>query len=386
MDSWIYRYYSLLINEAYNKRVKIDNINNVAVAYRTDLGKSNIQFAKEAFDNIRKNEFCYILVGDFTDFFDNLNHSYLKSQLCNLLEVSKLPSDYYAVFKNITRFSYIELVDLLAFNGLDDNKKGRRDFNKITRERAMSPIEFRNNKHLLKSNPNGKRGIPQGSPISAVLANVYMLSADKQIQEYVSSLGGYYLRYSDDFIIIIPQRTGCFQTQITHIKSLLEKVPDLQLKDSKTRVYRFCNTSICDCTEDYIANGENGKDLLEFLGFSFDGQTVRIRAKTVSKYYNKLYRKIKTIVRNKGYTRNNNRISARNLYRVYSYKGSRGYLKRKAAKTGIQLTEKQQHGNFLDYLTRAKRAFGNELVDTIGKRHMQKIKKQLKAIKQESPN
>ena len=47
-----------------------NDISNVAVAYRTDLGKSNIQFAKEAFDHIRQMCSCYVMIGDFTDFFD----------------------------------------------------------------------------------------------------------------------------------------------------------------------------------------------------------------------------------------------------------------------------------------------------------------------------
>ena len=106
LDAWIYRYYSYLINEAYNRRVKVEDIDDVAVAYRTDLGKSNIQFAKTAFDHIRKACVCYVMIGDFTDFFDNLNHVYLKKQLCDLLSVNRLPDDFYAVYKNVTHFSY----------------------------------------------------------------------------------------------------------------------------------------------------------------------------------------------------------------------------------------------------------------------------------------
>lgn len=67
LDSWIYRYYAYKINEAYNIRVHNDGISNVAVAYRTDLGKSNIQFAKEAFNHIRQIGSCYVMIGDFTD-------------------------------------------------------------------------------------------------------------------------------------------------------------------------------------------------------------------------------------------------------------------------------------------------------------------------------
>ena len=48
----------------------------VAVAYRTDLHKNNIHFAKVAVDFIRESGPCYIMIGDFTNFFDNLDHRY----------------------------------------------------------------------------------------------------------------------------------------------------------------------------------------------------------------------------------------------------------------------------------------------------------------------
>lgn len=87
IDGWIYCYYAYLINEAYNQRVKKDEIDSVAVAYRTNLRKSNIDFAKEAFQHIQGTTSCYVMIGDFTDFFDNLDHIYLKKQLCDLLSV-----------------------------------------------------------------------------------------------------------------------------------------------------------------------------------------------------------------------------------------------------------------------------------------------------------
>ncbi len=113
LDGWIYRYYAYLLNELYNRRVYEDNIASVAVAYRTDLRKSNIQFAHEALTFIKGSTPCYVMIGDFTDFFDTLNHNYLKQQICNLMSVDQLPQDYYAVFKNVTKFSYWELENLL---------------------------------------------------------------------------------------------------------------------------------------------------------------------------------------------------------------------------------------------------------------------------------
>lgn len=380
IDGWIYRYYAYLINEAYNQRVKEDGIDSIAVAYRTDLKKSNIDFAKEAFDYIRNAGSCYVMIGDFTDFFDNLDHEYLKKQLCDLLHVEKLPDDLYAVYKNVTRFSYVELQDLLELNGLEDTPKGRKEFNARSHERALSPKAFRQNKNIVCTSPHPKYGVPQGSPISAVLANVYMLTADKKLQEMVSSLDGFYMRYSDDFIVAIPQSIVDFSVHYKSIKNILDSIPHLELKDSKTKIFCFENTSVRNCTKDFICNGANGKNIIEFLGFAFDGRHIRIRDKTISKYYNRLYRKLRTIVKDQGITPNNRRISGKNLYQKYSYKGSRYYLKGKAQRTGIPLTEDDMSGNFLDYVFRSQKKFDGEPIDTATKRHMQKIRKQLKSI------
>lgn len=133
IDRCIYQYYSHILNEKYNERTTCDGISNVAVAYRTNLRKSNIQFSKAAYDFIRKTENCYVMIGDFTHFFDNLDHAYLKKQWCSLLECERLPKDHYNVFKNITSFSQWELTDLLAINELKDNKAGHRALNKRSR-------------------------------------------------------------------------------------------------------------------------------------------------------------------------------------------------------------------------------------------------------------
>jgi retron-type reverse transcriptase len=47
-------------------------------------------------------------------------------------------------------------------------------------------------------------GIPQGSPISALLSNIYMFSFDKHMKNYVDSIGGKYFRYCDDMLLIVP--------------------------------------------------------------------------------------------------------------------------------------------------------------------------------------
>ena len=39
------------------------------------------------------------MIGDFTHFFDNLDHAYLKKQWCSLLECERLPKDHYNVLR-----------------------------------------------------------------------------------------------------------------------------------------------------------------------------------------------------------------------------------------------------------------------------------------------
>ena len=104
LDRCIYQYYSALLNENYNSYLKEQGISSVPVAYRTDLQKSNIHIAKEAFQFIRENKNCLVLIGDFTGFFDCLDHHYLKQQWCKVMGYDFLPPDHYAVFKNVTRY------------------------------------------------------------------------------------------------------------------------------------------------------------------------------------------------------------------------------------------------------------------------------------------
>src|SRR5690606_13844326 len=48
-------------------------------------------------------------------------------------------------------------------------------------------------------------GIPQGSPISALLSNIYMIGFDAAMQAYATKQGGSYRRYCDDILLVLPQ-------------------------------------------------------------------------------------------------------------------------------------------------------------------------------------
>lgn len=377
VDRYIYSYYGFLINEQYNIRATQDRINEVVIAYRNNLRMNNIHFAKKAVDYIRSLESCYIMVGDFTSFFDNLDHRYLKERLCDLLEMNSLPADYYAVYKNITKYSIWERDDILDYYGLNNNKKGIEALN--SREMVFSIDEYRklreeDSKGVRAKKNENNFGIPQGSAISAVLSNVYMLEADKELNGFVKKYGGLYMRYSDDMIIILPKISKeAFETQYSKIMSILDSVPRVQLQKEKTQVYCYNQTELKNCNELVMEGVSNGSDKLDYLGFTFDGKEVIIRDKTTSKYYYRMYRKLKTIVKCNGVTKEGNRISSENIYIKYSIKGVKTYEN----KNGIK-----NKGNFISYVKRAEAIWGpNEPIGRGTKRHMIKIRRQLDKIK-----
>ena len=110
--------------------------------------------------------------------------------------------------------------------------------------------------------------------------------------------------------------------------------------------------------------GENGKNVMDYLGFSFDGETVSIRDKTVSKYHYRMIRKARVVgVRLKGSSKK--KPDFHGLYRKYSHFG---------AKSG-----KYNRGNFITYVNRCIDVFGmNEKVHFVRRRHMHKINKIVK--------
>lgn len=360
IDRCIYQYYSFLLNALYNERVREDGTSAAAVAYRTDLHENNIHFSKRAFDFIKVNSPVHVMIGDFTGFFDNLDHAYLKRQWCSLLGVDRLPTDHFAVFKNITSYSKMELADLLRLNGQEDTNSGRKKLNEMAR--VLTSEQFKANRSLIQKHEE-PYGIPQGSPISGILANMYMLEVDKQINDAVSKLGGMYIRYSDDFMIILPDAPKVDAAkELRQIADMVKQAPRLTLEPSKTQFFHFENGVLTNCGKVFHENADDSSRTINFLGFSFDGHTIRIRAKTVSKYYYRMRRKANNIVKMGGYTPGGKRITGEKLYMAYSRKGA-----------------KKGQGNFLTYVNRAAAVYGpKEAIKQDTRRHMQKISKVLK--------
>ncbi|GKW20739.1 hypothetical protein PEC302107_24680 [Pectobacterium araliae] len=202
VDSHIYSYYAAILNELYEAELQKYGISKNVLAFRA-LNKSNIEFAYEAFQEIKKRGDCSAVALDLSKFFDTLDHSFLKDAWCRLLATDKLPEDHYAVFKAITKFSKVDKNEVYNLIGIPKNNAKN---TKKIRKQICSFDDFRNKirkANLITSN-KASFGIPQGSPISALLSNIYMLNFDIEMSDYVSSLGGVYFRYCDDMLFIVP--------------------------------------------------------------------------------------------------------------------------------------------------------------------------------------
>ncbi|SMP21312.1 reverse transcriptase/maturase family protein [Chryseobacterium profundimaris] len=322
MDALVYGYYKEILNDLYEKKLKENPILDSCVnAYRkiriseeNEKGKSTIHFAKEAFDEIKKrgneDEVC-VLTFDLKSFFPSLNHQFLKQKWKWLLDVDELPKDHYNVFKACTKFRYVLLDDLRIQR---KNNKGRRlgfDESKLAKIRKENGFKcfFENNQEFRKIIKEGKLriysnpffskdkkniGIPQGLPISALLANIYLYDFDLKIVKYlVQELGAYYKRYSDDIVVI------CKSNQADYIENFIYNLIEeskVEVSKNKTEKFIFRNVRYSPkhdnerlaCFKVNKITGEERETPLLYLGFEFRGYKTVIKSANLSRYYRKI--------------------------------------------------------------------------------------------------
>ena len=277
--------------------------------------------------------------------------------LCNLLNIEKLPKDYWAVLKNVMKYSWFELDDLLKINNLDNYK----DINKLPEVLSIEQLHHYKAEYLKKN--MHPYGIPQGTPISAVLSNVYMLEFDKKINNFTTSAKGLYRRYSDDFIIVLPSEND-INTIWEKLSAIIKQTPNLKLQPSKTKLFRYKSGELSNCNSKIFPTLSDTKDELEYLGFSFNGKKVYLRSKTISKFYYRAYHRVDSLVlRENGVV--NKRPDYYTLYKNYTHLG--------------KSTKGNNRGNFLTYVDRCIEVFGeDEMVNQVRKRHWNRINDRIK--------
>jgi len=375
IDAHVYSYYTQkIITPKYEEYLKRNALLSDSItAYRqieTDdklKHKNNVHFAKDVFDEIKRRKNCVALVLDIENFFPSLNHKKLKLAWAKILGNKSLSKDHFNLFKAITRFSYVKLNDLKTKQGHFDEKElakhrksGKHTFFDSIHELLDSDIIIHKNQKLNKKKE--LVGIPQGLPISALLANIYMLTFDEAvINELTLKKDVFYRRYSDDIVLL------CKENQIDLVEDfVIKEVEKIELKISKEKTERTLFKISNGRLQSFKKDGCNLKKNipLNYLGFEFYGYQTLIKSKNLSKFYREMKETVKRKSKRVEYIKDKYLLDEaplfkRKIYRLYSFKGVKSRtlpVKRTSFVNGVVETktgERKFRGNYLRYAYRA---------------------------------
>ncbi len=312
-DAAIFAYYRHLIASNYEAELKRRGIENVPIAYRKipkadgKGNKSNIDFALDLFRKVEEFGDCDVTVVDISSYFESISHKKILEKW-ELLVNRKLNPAELAVFKAVTNYSTVDRELVFERLGLYDkghgkNRKHRRmakiDHLRSNNQRQIcSPKEFRdkicgedpNYPSLIQKNTKDY-GIPQGTPISDILANINLIDFDQRLSRWVRKIGGFAYRYSDDIVVVIPKQKGIgFDAAFNYLtKAIKIHGGKLEIKEAKSAIVRFIKSK-SGIAFTHI-RGKSCKNGLEYLGFEFDGTTIKLRNSTLSNAWRKIKRR-----------------------------------------------------------------------------------------------
>ncbi|MBB6179437.1 reverse transcriptase domain-containing protein [Pseudorhizobium flavum] len=311
VDAAIYARYRALLSRRYEDELVRRDLIEVPVAYRKlpkagGGNKSNIEIARDVFDEIRNIGNCTVTVVDIKSYFESLDHDRIR-QMWEMLLGEVLPPDHESVFDAITRYTVVDydrLFDRLKM--WDKPATGTRRLRRQRRVDALrsaglkqicSPKEFRDlvagvgqrGGSLLQKN-NFSFGIPQGTPISDLIANFYLIDFDDELHRWASQRGGIYRRYSDDIVVVVPTPSLASNLEVKDYLQARISVygSRLRIQDQKVSIVQFSSTS--GGTNFSHVFGKASRNGLEYLGFEFNGDSVKIKHSTLSNAWRKMKR------------------------------------------------------------------------------------------------
>jgi RNA-directed DNA polymerase len=305
-DACILGYYAHQLNQMLESHYRKTGLSDSAIAYRA-LGQANYNFAANVLSFAKSHAPTMILAFDVTSFFDRLDHRLLKQRLNRLLGTPTLPDDWYKVFRFITRFYYVDRKDIEAHPTFGLRLKERsRDRIASVEELKAAGISFHPNPELVKGHA---RGIPQGTPISATISNVYMLEFDAAAKACCDNAGALYRRYSDDILILCkPADAAAIESEIMRLigQEKLEIAPhktEKTLFDSRISVPRASKAA-------------------QYLGFTLDEAGPAIRESSLARQWRKMRSAIRRARKSAAWRLSMGKpgpIHMKKLYRRFSY-------------------------------------------------------------------
>jgi RNA-directed DNA polymerase len=275
----VFAFYAERLGSLYEAELAARGLDQVVIGYRK--GSSNIKLARDAFSEIQTRGNCVALGLDIKGFFDNISHDVLKNAWASLLGGGPLPKDHYKVFRALTAAGKVDRAELLQRLGLPVNTRDRdlpHPLCSMTQFRHLRSGSCGSSK--LVTRHVSKKGIPQGTPLSAMAANISMLEFDTAVHAVVSLAGGSYRRYSDDILILCPP-AHVTELEAAIRQALIVRTKTLSFNGDKREEARFMlpGPSLVPCPPATVAKP------FQYLGFTFDGHRVCVRGGTLSRYY-----------------------------------------------------------------------------------------------------
>ena len=318
-DTYIYTHYNEILSRAYEQQITGTEIDECVVAYRKGKG-SNIDIALDAFEKIKNLGECVVIAADLKSFFETIDHDHLKEKWAQLLELRSLPSDHYNVFRSLTKYSEISVDALKKKLRIKSHEALPKPiFEDLSKFRKVVKTKGEDGKNMIVRN-NHSFGIPQGSPMSALLSNIIMHDFDVIMAGYTKSKGGFYRRYSDDILVVVSQ--DHFEEALENISLGLNKIPGPLRENEDKRVVSFFNANGDLITGKQVVNSsEVNSRILQYLGFLFDGKEVSIRSQTLARYWRKATRGIRAAKRRAAKNPLDKRVYKRKLLRRFTHLG-----------------------------------------------------------------
>lgn len=371
-DAAIYARYADVISPTYESELRRRGLGEVVTAFRQlPDGRTNIDSAGEVFRFIDYHRPCVALSFDLEKFFDTLNHDLLRQRWIDLLKTKRLPIDHFAVFRSLTRYCWVNRDETFEKLGISLNNPKANN-----RRRICPPEDFREQirqSGLLQPNPTPGKGIPQGSPISALLSNIYMLDFDRTLNTEIGLLGGLYRRYCDDIIIVVPPGD-----QKTAEDLVAEAVNTAKLKFNTDKrdgaAFPEGKGELAISSE--LASGFS--DHIQYLGFTFNGTLTLIRPGSLGRYYGKMRAGVslakqtqrKHNKKERAMGEPETQLRTRKLFIQYSYLINR--------RTRLPGRDRKAQGNFLTYAYRASKKLGAPEIKRQVRKHWSKLNEEIR--------
>jgi len=332
-DACILSFYASEMNKLLDAHYDAAGLSDSVLAYRA-LGRGNYDFSAEVLAFAKTHAPVTILAFDVSSFFDNLDHTLLKRRLKAVLGVTSLPEHWMRVFRAITAFHYVDMEELRANATFSSRlKENSPDRIASVEELKANGIKFHPNPELAKGH---RRGIPQGTPISAAASNLYMIDFDTAARAFCDSIGALYHRYSDDILVICdPAHAVAAEAKIMD----LIKAEKLDISPHKTERTEFTGTG-----------GVAGK-AAQYLGFSLHEEGPAIRESSLARQWRKMrraMRRTRKIAERNIASGKSTKVHTKRLYRRFTHLKVRD-------DEGVRIVR-----NFSSYGRRSASAFGDD--------------------------